>query len=210
MLSMTDSQFRTFRADVRAEVRSIAAAIQSDIYASVSAEARRVAAATARKTVKQMTDNGDFQVQRTLNGLDARLRNVESEVTNRILKELPKVAFPNIENRFVATVADQIAEGKVSGAKPSIMKSDYDKPRPEDFVPNLKPKDFDACILFNGGPNPEKFTFFRGEWRRNDQMKEFARQACDRHQRVKGEFMMAEQSLLATVEELRKFTEAGF
>lgn len=160
--NLTDSQFKTFRADVRREVRSIANEIKREIYDLVVGEARVVAAQTARKHVNQMAHNGEFQVQNRLENLDTRLKSVERVVTKKALQDM--------------------------GAAP--LKT---------------PKNF-TTIHVDG----ERFTFFRGEWRRDSQMEEFSRQACERHDEVERKFHEANNALLASVEELRKFTGAGF
>lgn len=171
MASMTESQFKTFRADVRREVQSIAREIRSDIYNSVVDEARRVAAATARKHVEQV-----IRQEYIPSDLIPRLQNLEMQVTKEILKGM--VSNPSIKIDEKGSITE--------------------------FVPG-KPKDWDTCSV-----NRENYTFFRGEWRRYSQMKEFARQACERHERAREDYRKAENALLASVEELRKITDAGF
>jgi len=93
MANMSDSQFKTFRADVRREVRNVSDEIRSNIHGAVVAEARSVAASTARKTEETLVRNMEHLTKlqnrgerlhedlvRTLDNLSQRL-NTQADVT---------------------------------------------------------------------------------------------------------------------------------
>lgn len=178
-MNMTDSQFKTFRADVKREVRNIAHEIRSELCNTVVEDSRRVAAATARNHVDQIAMDGELydlseirQALTTLNsdmatvvlatnGMEGRLWNVEHELTKQIV-------------------------GELTHKKRGPMNFGGD-PTPV----NCTPKEWDVLPSYSNG----RFTFYRGEWRRDSQMKEFARQARHRFNKATEDFRAAQSDV---------------
>lgn len=194
MPSMTDSQFKTFRADVRREVHAIAdnirSEIRADVYSNVVGEARSVAASTVRKDLPQKIEEaisrkvsiaveGDPDLKQEMQQLRLQNEMLRSQIEE--LRKTSSKAWDDINDRILK------------------VESPYFIPGAKNFGGIPGPSDWDTII----SPMGENLTFYRGEWRRNSEMESFGYMARSRLEARNSEYSVAYR-------DVKKFTERGF
>lgn len=145
-INMTESQFRTFRADVRRaardEIRSMRHEIQNELFQGLVSEARSVAAATARKDLSRLNLENQ-ELRATLRKLSSKIEDLESR-------------SPALEQAQEPQPTLKIVDGRIVGMS----------------TPGWEPvnsKNGDSLLM-----NGERFIFWWGEWRRPSELKGFA------------------------------------
>ena len=199
--NLTESQFKTFRADVRSEVRNIGQEIRREVYQGVVGEARTTASSTARKTVQQMVNNEVLPKD-----LAQRLANLEASLARIELAMMPRTVNVVKAGRFAH---HNVVDEKWRQQFPQSIHGEFCSAPKE--CPNIfrKPKEWDVQYIFPFDAN-SRITFFRGQWRRDSEMKAFARQAYDRVSKLTTDRNTLEMDYSDASASALRFTNAGF
>ncbi len=169
MANMSDSQFKTFRADIRREVRNVSDEIRSNIYGAVVAEARSVAASVARKDGEPLVRNVE-NLTKLQNRAEHRHENLEKrlEIMGRLLhsqadviRELESRVKKLEEKPDLSTTISLDPEEVLAGF---VTKGSGPLPRPREQV-----EDGDKLVH-----NGETFYWWFGRWRRLSELEGFA------------------------------------
>lgn len=197
MPSMTDSQFKTFRADVRREVHVIAGEIrgeiQNEVFQGVVQEARVMAAQVVRKDLPQRVRE---EVQQAL---DERRTQTGPKVTVTI--EPDQESLDRLETLEATVTAQQGLIGRLMESREAQSKLIEDLRRTSskawedmngrivELGKRVSPPEAD---IYSMGPTPtpsglgtaydgmtclhngEMFYFWWGQWRRESEVRSFA------------------------------------
>lgn len=166
-ISMTESQFATFRADVRTAAglaaKEMSAQIKKEVYDSVVLEARATAAQTVRKDLDRASEFAQ-SVANENRHLSSRISGVSMDV-QRLIERL-STAEDNILRLSATNTAVLEKLGKLGKSKEPSLSEIYTLR----YGPTQsEPKNGDQCES-----NGEWFTFWWGQWRRQSELEGFA------------------------------------